>query len=84
MKAVVVNFDDSAILGTRAKASLLAPHLAVQLLKIKQQCECLIGLIEAVKSPKYSIKESFKSIKNFMLKKALVMLNVTSQNIAQK
>ena len=57
VKATVESFVDSEILVTQAKVSLPKSNLAGQLLKIKDQYECLVKLIEKVKSAKYTIQE---------------------------
>ena len=62
MKAIVVSFVGCGILVTHAKVSLQKSGLAGQLLKIKDQYECLIKLIEKMKSAKYIIKEVVQAI----------------------
>ena len=62
MKAVVESFVGSGILVTQAKVSLQKSGLAGQLLKIKDQYECLIKLIEKMESTKYTIKEVIQAI----------------------
>ena len=60
MKAIVKSFEGSGILVTQAKVSLQKSGLAGQLLKIKDQCECLVNLIEKMESAKNTIKEQYK------------------------
>ena len=43
---------------TKAKVSLQKSGLASQLLKIKDQYECLVKLIEKMESAKYTIEEA--------------------------
>ena len=62
VKAIVESFADSEILITQAKVSLQKSGLAGQLLKIKEQYECLVKLIEKIESAKYTIKEAVQSI----------------------
>ena len=57
VKAIVESFVGSGILVTQAKVSLQKRGLAGQLLKIKDQYECLVKLIEKMESAKYTIKE---------------------------
>ena len=58
MKAILESFVGSGILVIQAKISWQKRGLADQLLKIKNQYECLIKLIEKMKSAKYTIKEA--------------------------
>ena len=62
VKAVVESFVGSGILITQAKVSLQKSGLAGQLLKIKNQYECLVKLIEKMESAKYTIKEAVQAI----------------------
>ena len=62
VKAMVESFVGSGILVTQAKASLQKRGIAGQLLKIKDQCECLVKLIEKRESAKYTIKEAMQAI----------------------
>ena len=56
VKAIVESFVGSGILVTQAKVSLQKSGLAGHLLKIKDQyAECLVKLIEKMKSAKYTI-----------------------------
>ena len=50
VKAVVENFEGSGILVTQTKVDLQTTGLAIQLLKIKDQYECLAKLIETMES----------------------------------
>ena len=56
------SFRDSGILVTQAKVSLHKKGLAGQLLKIKDQYECVVKLTEKMESAKYSIKEAIQAI----------------------
>ena len=58
VKAIVESFVGSGILITQAKVSLQKSGLAGQLLKFKDQYECLAKLIEKMKIVKYTIKEA--------------------------
>ena len=62
VKAIVESFVGSAILVTQAKVSLQKSGLAGQLLKFKDQYECLVKFIEKTKSAKYTIKEAVQAI----------------------
>ena len=62
MKAIVESFVGSGILVTQAKFSLQKSSLAGQLLKIKDQYEGLVKLIEKMESAKYTIKEAVQTI----------------------
>ena len=62
VKAIVESFVGSGILVTQAKVSLQKSGLADQLLKIKDQYECLVKLIEKMESAKYIIKEAVQAI----------------------
>ena len=56
------SFVDSGILVTQAKVSLHKKDLAGQQLKIKDQYECVVKLIEKMESAKYTIKEAVQAI----------------------
>ena len=62
VKAIVKSFVGCGILVTQAKVSLQKSGSAGQLLKIKDQYECLVKLIEKMKSAKYTIKEVVQAI----------------------
>ena len=62
VKAIVESFVGSGILVTHAKISLQKSGLAGQMLKIKNQYECLVRLIEKMESAKYTIKEAVQAI----------------------
>ena len=62
VKTIVESFVGSGILVTQAKVSLQKSGLAGQLLKIKDQYECLVKLIEKMESGKYTIKEAVQAI----------------------
>ena len=62
MKAIVESFVGSGFLATQAKVSLQKSDLAGQLLKIKDQYQCLVKLIEKIESVKYTIKETVQAI----------------------
>ena len=80
VKAIVESFVGSGILVTQAKVSLQKSGLADQLLKIKDQYECLVKVIEKMESAKYTIKEAVQAIQELDLVKTLV----TSTNILKK
>ena len=67
MNAIVESFVDSGILVTQAKVSLQKSGLAGQLLKIKDQYECLVKFIEKMESAKYAIKETVQAIQELDL-----------------
>ena len=62
VKKIVENFVGSEILVTRAKVNMQKSDLAGQLLKIKDQYECPVKLIEKIESAKYTIKEAVQAI----------------------
>ena len=62
VKAIVESFGGSGILVTQAKVSLQKSGLVGQLLKIKDQYECLVKLVEKLESAKYTIKEAVQAI----------------------
>ena len=55
-------FLGSGILITQAKVCLQKSGLAGQPVKIKDQYECLVKLIETMESAKYTIKEAVQAI----------------------
>ena len=63
VKAIMESFVHFEILVTQAKICLQKSGLAGQLLKIKDQYECLIKLIEKMESAKYTIKEAVRAIR---------------------
>ena len=62
MKAIVESFVGSGILITQAKVSLQKSGLVGQMLKIKDQYECLVKLMEKMESAKYIFKEAVQAI----------------------
>ena len=62
VKAIVESYVGSGILVTQAKVSLQKSSLAGQLLKIKDQYECLVKLIEKMESAKCTIKKAVQAI----------------------
>ena len=62
VKAIAESFGSSGILITQAKVSLQKSGLAGQLLKIKDQYECLVKLIEKMESAKHTIKDVMQTI----------------------
>ena len=62
VKKIVASCVDSGILVTQAKVILQKSGLAGQLLKIKDQYECLLKLIEKMENAKYTIKEAVQAI----------------------
>ena len=62
VKAIMESFVGSGILVTQAKVSLQKSGLAGQLLKIKDQYECLVNHIEKMESAKYTILEAVQAI----------------------
>ena len=80
VKAVVKSFAGSGILVTQAKVSLQKSGLAGQLLKIKDQYECLVTLIEKMKVQSKTLKKQCKQSKDLTLVKSLV----TSTNTLKK
>ena len=62
VKAIVESFVGCRILITQAKVSLQKSGLAGQLLKIEEQYECLVKLVEKMESAKYTIKEAVQAI----------------------
>ena len=62
VKAIVENFVGYGILITQAKVSLQKSGLGGQLLKVKDQYECLVKLIEKMERAKYTIEEAVQAI----------------------
>ena len=62
VKAIVESFVGSGILVAQAKVSLQKSGLAGQLLKIKDQYEWLVKLIEKMENAKYTIKKAMQAI----------------------
>ena len=62
MKAIFVTFKGFGILVTQANVSLQTAGLATQFLKITDQCEYLVKLIETIESAKFMIKEAVQAI----------------------
>ena len=62
VKKIVESFVVSGILVTQAKVSLQKSGLAAQLLKIKDQYNCIAKLTEKMKSARYTIKETMQAI----------------------
>ena len=62
MKAIVESFVGSGVLVTEANISLQKSGLAGQLLKIKDQYECLVKVIEKMESAKYTVKEAVQAM----------------------
>ena len=62
VKAIVESFVGFKNLVTQAKVSVQKSGLADQPLKIKDQYECLVKLIEKMESAKYTIKEAVQAI----------------------
>ena len=55
-------FEESNILVTQAKVNLQTTGLATQLLKIKDQYEILVYLLDTMERAKYTIKEAVQAI----------------------
>ena len=68
VKAIVESFVGSGILVTQAKVSLQKSALAGQLLKMKDQYECLVKFIKKMKSAKYIIKEAVQASQELLVK----------------
>ena len=62
VKVIVESFAGSGILVTKTKVSLQNRGLAAQLLKIKDQYECLVERIEKIESAKYTNKEVVQAV----------------------
>ena len=62
VKAIVESFVGSGIMVTQAKVSLQKSGLAGQLLRFKDQYECLVKLIDKMESVKYTIFEAVQAI----------------------
>ena len=58
MKALAESFKRSGILVTQARVSLQKIDLATELLKIKNQYDYLVKLIETMENAQYNIKEA--------------------------
>ena len=73
MKAVVKSFEGSGILATQAKVILQTTGLSTQLIKIKDQYECLVKLAETIESAKYTTKEAVQTIEELDFGKTLAL-----------
>ena len=62
VEAIAESFQESGILVTQPKVNLQTTTLATQLLKIKDQSECLIQLIVTIDSAHYTIEEVVQAI----------------------
>ena len=62
VKAIVESFVSSGVLVTQEKVSWQKRNSAGQLLKIKDQYECLVKLMEKMESAKYTIKEAVQAM----------------------
>ena len=69
------SFDGSGVSVTQAKVSLQTTGLASQLLKIKDQYECLVKLIETKESAKYTIKEAVQAIQELDFREGTCNIN---------
>ena len=58
---IVENFEGSGVLVTQAKDSLPTLSLTNQLLKIKNQFEYLVKLVEIMESASYTSKETVEA-----------------------
>jgi len=56
------SFEGSGALVTQANISLQTTGLGSQLLKINDQCECLVKLTEMMESAKYTMKKAVQTI----------------------
>jgi len=65
VKAIVESFEGFGVMVTQAKVSLQAIGLASQLLKIKDQYDCLVKLIETTEIAKCTIEEAVQAILKF-------------------
>ena len=83
MKAIEESFVDLGILVTQAKVSLQKSGLAGQLLKIKDQYECLVKFIEKMESAKYTIKEAVHAIQQLDFGKDTCNINQCITNAKQ-
>ena len=63
-KAILKSFVGYSASVTQVKVSLQRNGLATQLLRINDQYECLVKLVEAMESAKYAIKEAVQQSKN--------------------
>ena len=63
-KAILESFVGYSASVTQVKVSLQRNGLATQLLRINDQYECLVKLVEAMESAKYTIKEAVQQSKN--------------------
>ena len=81
VKEIVERLKRFGIFVTLAKVSLQTNSLATQLLKIKDQYECLVkayASVEMIKSANYTFTEAVQAIsKNLTSENTLVVLNVT-------
>ena len=83
VKAIVESFVGSGILVTQTKVRLQKSGLAGQLLKIKNQFECPVKLIEKMESVKYTIKEAVQAIQEIDFGEGTCYINQYIKKIMQ-
>ena len=83
VKAIVESFVGSGMLVTQAKVSLQNCGFAGQLLKIKDQYECLVKHIEKIESAKYTIKEAVQTIQDLDFGEDICNINQHIKNRKQ-
>ena len=83
MKAIVENFVGCGILITQAKVSLQKSGLGGQLLKVKDQYECLVKLIEKMERAKYTIEEAVQAIQQPDIGEDTCNINTIKKNAKQ-
>ena len=81
LKTIVESFVSSGMLVTQAKVNLQNCGFAGQLLKIKDQYECLVKHIEKMESAKYIIKEAVQTIQDLDFGEGICNIN---QHIKKK
>ena len=79
-KAIAESFVGSGILITPAKVSQQKSGLAGQLLKIKDQYECLVKLIEKMERAKYTVEEAVQAIQKLDFGKDTCNINQYIKN----
>ena len=84
LEAIVESFVGCGILVTQAKVSLQISGLAGQLLRIKDQYECLVKLIEKMESAKYTIKKAVQAIQELDFGEDTCNINQYIKKIAKQ
>ena len=76
IKTIVENFEGSSILVSQAKVSLQTTGITTQFLKIKDQYECLVKLVETMTSANYIINTRITAFSTYRQSPRAVKMTV--------